>query len=230
MQPEMRNDLAEQERARRRQLRAQQVQRRRVAFGIVLLGLIVLIIALVIGLSGDDEVAVSTTETTTAAVPSGSYTATLVGAESVPPVETVAKGTLDLVYDADGEKLTFTLRIVNKLTNPSVAAIYQGTPGVEGDAVYTLYVADDPNIGTYQGVLAEGTIVAMDLIGPLQDGTIEDLLELIEDGEAYVSVGNKSHPVDAIRGQIELGEGSGTVETSEPDGETDVTESSEATD
>lgn len=230
MQPEMNNDFTEQERARRRQLREQQVQRRRVAFGIVLLGLIVLIIALVIGLSGDDEVAVSTTETTEAAVTSGSYSATLIGSESVPPVETVAKGSLELVYDAEDEKLTFTLRIVNKLTNPTVAAIYQGTPGLEGDAVYTLYVADDPNIGTYQGVLAEGTIVAMDLIGPLQDGTIEDLLALIEDGEAYVSVGNKSHPVDAIRGQIEAGEGFDATETTESDGEADTTEETDTTD
>jgi len=49
---------------------------------------------------------------------------------------------------------------------------------------------------------AEGTIAEQDLTGPLRDKTIADLIALLEDGGAYVSIGNKSHPVDAIRGQI----------------------------
>ncbi len=52
------------------------------------------------------------------------------------------------------------------------------------------------------GVLAEGLILDEDLIGPLRGGTIADLITLIKSGNAYVSLGNKSHPVDAIRGQI----------------------------
>ena len=229
MQPEMKNDLVEQERARRRQQRSEQVQRRRVAFGIVALGLIILAIALAVGLSGDDDAVVASTDTTDTVIQSGTYSALLTGAESVPAVTTVAEGTLDLVYDAEDEKLTFILKITKKLTNPTVATIYQGTPGSEGDAVYTLYVADDPNQGTYQGTLAEGTIVAMDLVGPLQGKTITDLLSLIEEGEAYVSVGNKSHPVDAIRGQIEASEVTSTTSETEAGDETDTTGETETT-
>ena len=205
MQPEMRNDATEQDRARRRQQRQEQVQRRRLALGIVALGLIILVIALVIGLSGDGETVSSSTTGSTAegTIPSGTFSATLTGADSVPPVQTAAAGELVLTWDSDDQKLSFVLEITKKLTNPTVAAIYEGTPGVSGEAVYMLYVAEDPNEGTYQGTLAEATIVEMDLIGPLQDGTIEDLLNLIRAGNAYVSVGNKSHPVDAIRGQIE---------------------------
>lgn len=224
MQPEIRSDRVDQERARRRQQRAEQVQRRRVALGIVVLGLIILIIALVIGLSDDETAVVTTTEPAVPTIPSGVYSALLIGADSVPPVKTVAEGTLDLTYDAEDEKLTFVLKITKKLTNPIVAAIYQGAPGTSGDAVYTLYAAEDPSEGTYQGTLAEGTIVEMDLIGPLEGETIEDLLTLIDDGDAYVSVGNKSHPVDAIRGQIEQSTTSGT------DGDTETTEDTEATD
>ena len=224
MQPEMNKDLVEQERARRRQQRSEQVQRRRVAFGIVALGLIILAIALAIGLSGGDNAVVASTDTTETAIQSGTYSALLTGAESVPAVKTAAEGTLDLMYDAEDEKLTFILKITKKLTNPTVATIYQGTPGSEGDAVYTLYVADDPNQGTYQGTLAEGTIVAMDLVGPLQGKTITDLLTLVEDGEAYVSVGNKSHPVDAIRGQIEVGEETSTTSETEAGDDTATTE------
>lgn len=229
MQPEMKSDPVEQERARRRQQRAEQVQRRRVAFGIVALGLIILAVALAVGLSGDDEAVVATTDTTEGVIQSGTYSALLTGAESVPAVNTVAEGTLDLVYDAEDEKLTFSLKITKKLTNPTVASIYQGTPGDSGDAVYTLFVADDPNAGTYQGTLAEGTVVAMDLIGPLSGGTIKDLLALIEDGEAYVSVGNKSHPVDAIRGQIEPNEATGTTDETAATDTTDDAETTETT-
>lgn len=229
MQPEMKNDPIEQERARRRQQRAEQVQRRRVAFGIVALGLIILAIALAVGLSGDDEPVVASTDTTEGVIQSGKYSALLTGPDSVPPVNTVAEGTLDLTYNADDKKLSFILKITKKLTNPTVATIYQGTPGTSGDAVYTLYVADDPNQGTYQGTLAEGTVVAMDLIGPLEGGTIAELLALIEDGEAYVSVGNKSHPVDAIRGQIEANAVTGTTGGTEPGDETDATDDTETT-
>lgn len=205
MQPEIRGDVEDQERARRRRQRSEQVQRRRVALGIVVLGLIVLIIALVVGLSDDEAAVVTTTEPPGSTFSSGTYSALLTGPDSVPPVRTVAEATFDLTYDAESNKLTFVLKITKQLTNPRVAAIYQGGPGTSGDAVYTLYAAIDPSEGTYQGTLAEGTIVEMDLIGPLEGETIEDLLALIEDGDAYVSIGNKSYPVDAIRGQIEKG-------------------------
>jgi hypothetical protein len=229
MQPEMKSDSVEQERARRRRQREEQVQRRRVAFGIVALGLIILVIALVIGLSGDDNAVVATTETTDGVIQSGTYSALLTGAESVPAVNTAAEGTLDLTYDAEDEKLTFSLKITKKLTNPTSATIYQGTPGTEGDAVYNLYIADDPNAGTYQGTLAEGPIVAMDLVGPLAGGTINELLALIEEGNAYVSVGNKSHPIDAIRGQIEANEDTSTTSETDGDDTTGTTGDTETT-
>lgn len=203
MQPEIRGDATDQERARRRKQRGEQVQRRRVALGIVVLGLIVLVIALVVGLSDDESPVVTTTTPTGPVLQSGTYSALLTGDDSVPRVRTAAQATFDLTYDADTKKLTFVLKITKQLTNPIVAAIYQGGLGTKGDAVYTLYAAVDPVEGTYQGTLAEGTIVQMDLIGPLEGGTIQDLLKLIEEGDAYVSIGNKSYPVDAIRGQIE---------------------------
>lgn len=228
MQPEYGDDYLEQERARRRQQRAEQVQRRRLALGIVVLGLVVLTIALIIGLSGDDEPVVNTSSTTEPGViPSGTYSAELLGENSVPPVVTQAAGTLTLTYDADEEKLSYVLKITSKLTTPIIAAIYQGGPGDEGDAVYVLYVADDGTEGTYQGTLAEDAVVEMDLVGPLEGGTLHDLIELIEDGDAYVSVGNKSHPVDAIRGQIEKGTLTGTGDETETTDEADTSETTE---
>ncbi len=57
-----------------------------------------------------------------------------------------------------------------------------------------------------------------------------DLIALIKDGEAYVSVGTTDNPVDAIRGQIsESGGGTETTgdgtETTDTTGEGDTTTS-----
>lgn len=202
MQPEM--DPVAQERARRRQKRQEQIQRRRLALGVSVLALIVLVIALAIGLSGGDETPATTT-TSTSALPleSATYSAELTGPESVPPVKTEATATFVMTYDPDTKELSWVLEITHVLTNPTRADIYQGAPGTSGTAVYTLYVAGAGQEGSKTGVLAEGVIDEADLVGPLQGGTLAGLIQLIKDGNAYVSIGNKSHPVDAIRGQID---------------------------
>jgi len=204
MEPENRRDPAARDRTRQR--RAQQVQRRRLALGVFVLALIVLIAALVIGLSGgsDDGVASSTTteagETTSTTLVAATYTADLTGAESVPALPTKATGSFTLTYDPEAEALTFVLDI-SGLTSPSVAAVYEGAPGTSGTAVLNLFPGPAKE-GLFSGVLAEGTIEEAELTGSLVGGTIGDLIALIKAGDAYVSVGNVSHPVDAIRGQI----------------------------
>jgi hypothetical protein len=201
MQPEIDRDPADRQRARQR--RAEQIQRRRMALGICVLALLVLVLILVIACPGDDGTAVtSTTERpTNVSLPSATYTAELTGAESVPPVRTTAAATLTLNYDSETEQLAFELEITHALTNPSVATIYEGTPGTNGTAVYILFAGPTED-GSFVGTLAEDVVVDTDLTGSLRGKTLADLIALIEDGNAYVSIGNTSHPVDAIRGQI----------------------------
>lgn len=202
MAPELDPEVAARERARQRRLRQQQIQRRRTVLGVCLLGLIVLIVVLALTCSGGEETP-GVTETTTpeATLPSAVYGATLTGSESVPPVETAATASLTLTFDGEENKLTYVLEVTSAITNPSSAVIYQGSPGASGSAVYLLYTGPMKE-GSFIGVLAEGEILETDLIGPLRGGSIADLIALIESGKAYVSIGNKSHPVDAIRGQI----------------------------
>jgi hypothetical protein len=202
MEPEIQRDPAARERARRR--RVQQVQRRRLVFGICVLGLIVVISALVVGLPrGSNTSTTTTTETagtTTTTLVAATYTADLTGAQSVPAVKTEATASLALTYDPDAAALTFVLN-VKGLTNPSVATIYEGTAGASGAAVLTLFAGPSKK-GVFSGSLAEGTIKDADLTGPLQGKTVGDLIALVKAGNAYVSVGNTSHPLDAVRGQI----------------------------
>jgi hypothetical protein len=109
---------------------------------------------------------------------------------------------LTLDYNADSDQMDYKLELTYQISNPTVATICQGSPDEYGTTVYTLF-AGPMKEGDFAGVLAEGTIVEDDLVGPLAGDTIADLIALIEDGEAYVSIGNERHPVDAIRGQIE---------------------------
>jgi len=202
MQPEIEGEPTDRERARQR--RVDQVHRRRMALGVGLLALLVLVLVLVLACPGEEESATTTTvpeDGTDVTLISASYTAELTGDQSLPPVRTAATGLLTLTYDAETEEFSYVLEVTHSITNPSVATIYEGTAGTSGTAVYTLF-AGPMKEGTFVGTLAEGLIFGEDLIGPLRGGTVADLIALIKEGNAYVSIGNQSHPVDAIRGQI----------------------------
>jgi hypothetical protein len=188
--------------ARARRQRATQVQRRRLVLLAVVVIVIVVIVALAVRSCGDEGTAGSTTtETTGTGSTSSAFSADLTGADSVPAVETQAAAVLTLDYDSAAKEMAFKLEVTSQISVPSAATICQGLPGEYGTVVYTLF-AGPAKDGNFRGVLAEGTIVQDELIGPLEGGTVADLVALIGEGDAYVSIGNDSHPVDAIRGPI----------------------------
>ncbi len=55
--------------------------------------------------------------------------------------------------------------------------------------------------GRFDGILSEGT-TASNLMGPLAGRSISDLLQKMEDGNAYVVVHTARHPLGEIRGWI----------------------------
>ena len=210
MRNDNRRELTPRESQRRR--RKEQIQRRRLVAALCLLGLIVVIIVLVITCSGSTGGGTTTTtgEPTSTTLGAATYKADLTGADAVPAVQTDATGTFSMSYDPETAGLTYTLE-VEALTSPSVATIYQGAAGESGSAVYTLF-AGPAEQGDYSGVLAQGTIDETNLTGSLEGGTLGDLIALVKDGKAYVSVGTTANPIDAIRGQIaESSEDTGTT-------------------
>ncbi len=133
------------------------------------------------------------------------FSAKLSGKDSVPAVDTSARGEATFQLSADGKRLSYTLSVTD-IENASMAHIHMGTAGQEGPVVVWLYPSKPPAVvkdGKFSGVLARGTITAANLAGPLQGKTVADLVEQIRAGKAYVNVHTVKHPGGEIRGQIE---------------------------
>ena len=91
------------------------------------------------------------------------------------------------------------------LADPFAAHIHWATEGQNGPVVVTLFpmgqfIAVE---GVVMGLLTEGTFTAEDLAGPLEGMSLDDLIEGIIVGTAYVNVHTNVYPDGEIRGQIE---------------------------
>ena len=157
----------------------------------------VLILAATLSLA----IGAATVATTAAASGHGrNFTAHLSGAEEVPAVETRATGQAVLSVDRDGSALHYRLIVAN-IEDVAQAHIHLAPDGQNGPVVAFLY---GPALipGRTAGVLATGTITAADLIGPLSGASLDDLLDAIRAGNAYVNVHTMENPGGEVRGQI----------------------------
>lgn len=130
----------------------------------------------------------------------------LSGDNEIPtPVETNAQGQAKFQLNKAGDELSYKLIVAN-IEDVFMAHIHQGGPEVNGPIVVWLYPEDGPPgeqiDGRFDGVLAESTITADDLVGGLEGGSLDDLVSLIRDGFTYVNVHTSEHPSGEIRGQI----------------------------
>lgn len=140
------------------------------------------------------------------------YSAHLTGSEEVPARATLAQGQATFKLNNDGDALEYKLNVAN-IENVVAAHIHIGPAGVNGPVVAFLYGNVPPGGGRVSGRLAEGTITAANLVGPLAGATIHDLVAALDSGNAYVNVhtndgvaptntGPGDFPGGEIRGQI----------------------------
>lgn len=104
----------------------------------------------------------------------------------------------------DGSELHYKLIVAN-IENVLMAHIHLGPVGETGPVVVWLYPDGPPPQeipGRFSGVLAEGTITSNELVGPLADADLADLLDAIRAGNTYVNVHTTQNPPGEIRGQI----------------------------
>ncbi|OGC90065.1 MAG: hypothetical protein A2W25_15535 [candidate division Zixibacteria bacterium RBG_16_53_22] len=128
------------------------------------------------------------------------FGAHLSGGNEVPPVATRAQGQVTFNVNSDGMSIDYRLLVAN-IENVRASHIHLSAAGVNGPVIVFLF--GGPTIqGPFNGVLAEGTITAADLIGPMAGQTLADLLTQLEAGNLYVNVHTDAYPGGEIRGQL----------------------------
>lgn len=120
------------------------------------------------------------------------WSAHLNGDQEVPTRDTRAQGQAIFHLSQDGSELEYKL-IASNIDNAFMAHIHLERPGANGPIVVWLYPSTAPSpgplgAGRHDGVLAEGTITAANLTGPLAGRPLSGLVAALDDGRAYVNV------------------------------------------
>ena len=154
-----------------------------------LLGGLTIVALLALG-SCKDDVGVTVTER---------FSATMSGANVLPPITTTATGTAQFTYVGDIKTLFYEVDVTG-IDSVTLAHIHAPAP-VDSSAgvALNLYTTGKSKGLGFTGVLATG--VAGQL-GPPANMTLDSLLVLMRNGHAYVNVHTAAHPAGEIRGQV----------------------------
>jgi hypothetical protein len=202
----------------RKRQRQQAARRRLAVVVVVLLAVVIVVLALALprggkttnstSTSGAQTSSSSTTNTISGATTTlastdlsaggAGYSATLSGQDEVPARSTAASGVLTVTVQ--GDSVHYSL-VVSAIVNASVARLHEGKAGTTGATVATLFTGPT-KAGTFTGTLADGSLTAADLLGPLKGKTVADLIALIKSGSVYLNVGTSGDPTGEIRGQL----------------------------
>ena len=150
------------------------------------------------------------------AVQAADFVTNMSGAEEVPPRDTKARATAVFDVADDGLSLSYKLVVAN-IDNVTASHIHLGAAGVNAPVVAFLYGNIPPGSGPISGKVAEGTITADDLVGPLAGQPLSALLDAMAAGGTYVNVhtndgidpintGAGDFPGGEVRGQIRAGD------------------------
>ena len=167
---------------------------------------------------------VSLAATATVFADSLNFNTHLSGDQEVMPIgivnNSLAQGQANFKLSADGTELHYKLIAAN-IDNAFMAHIHMGPVGANGPIVVWLFPSTTPGVtgplgaGRMDGVLAEGTITATDLVGPLKGHLFSELIDAIRTGNAYVNIhtndgvaptntGAGDFPGGEIRGQLDM--------------------------
>ena len=147
----------------------------------------------------------SSTPSLTRSTPNGAsnFVAPLDGSQEVPAVTTHGTGVAKFQLSPDGAALGYKLIVAN-IKDVTQSHIHLAPRGSNGPVVAFLFGFVSGGV-THNGVLAQGSISAGDLVGPLAGMSLTALLDELRSGDAYVNVHTVAHPPGEIRGQILAG-------------------------
>lgn len=131
------------------------------------------------------------------------FDASLTGGAEVPAVDTSGSGYAVVEVAADGSSIDYRL-YAEGLDDATMAHVHVGGADENGPVVVFLFGPEEPGV-TVDGLIAEGTITQEDLIEAEGfDGTMDELIGLMEAGETYVNLHTEANPAGEIRGQLSL--------------------------
>ena len=125
---------------------------------------------------------------------------------AVPTVKTQANGEATFVLAKDGGSIHYKLK-VGKIENATMAHIHEvgdnGTPAAILAWIYpTKGEAPSLRKGKFTGTLAEGSLTAENLAGPMKGKTPKDVFEMLEYGKAGVAVHTEQNPGGELWGVV----------------------------
>jgi hypothetical protein len=129
-------------------------------------------------------------------------TATLSPGEETPALLSGAVGSADIGVDVAARELSVTLRVFNLPTASTAGHIHVGPRGVAGPVVL-----DFPNIPGRTGDFTLVFRLSQSALRPnpaIGINTMEDVIQAITGGNAYVNIHSTTNPAGEIRGQIQL--------------------------
>ena len=140
------------------------------------------------------------------------FSASLSGANEVPPINTA--GTADFQMTIQQGTITFELTWAGLSAPAEVAHLHFAPTKVSGGvSIFLCGGGGQPDCpATTEGTIT-GTITAANVTGPvaqgINPGDLDSALEAVRDGLSYANIHNDNFPSGEIRGQIRRGAGHG---------------------
>ncbi|MEY8349395.1 CHRD domain-containing protein [Bacillus cereus] len=129
------------------------------------------------------------------------FVAKLKGSNELPPVKTNAYGVAELIFNDDFTKLHYRV-ILKNIEKVTSCQIHLGKGNQSGPVVLFLYGPVKHGISVNEGRIT-GMVSTKDLEeGPLQGKTFENLVQAIDEANAYVNVHTRTCTRGEIRGEI----------------------------
>ena len=127
-------------------------------------------------------------------------TATLGGGDETPILLSGAAGTAEVAIDVAAKEFAVTLRIFNIPTTTTAGHIHVGSKGIAGPVVID-FPAIAGRLGDFVTTfrVGEASFRANPAIGI---NTIDDLIQAVANGNAYVNIHTTTFPAGEIRGQL----------------------------
>jgi CHRD domain len=140
------------------------------------------------------------------------FSASLIGANEVPPINT--EGTADFDMTIQPRGITFSLNF-SELSSPlTVAHLHFGVPKVNGGVmIFLCGGGGQPDCPATTSGTITGTITAANVTGPVTQGVavgdLDTALEVVRDGLSYANMHTANFSGGEIRGQVRRGAGHG---------------------